>query len=486
MRIRHRPIQTGTGTMNTRRMTITLAAAALLTVATTPAQDPCAIGWRPPVRVSSDSSVSTLPGMALAGDTVHLTWFGLDTTALGTLAQSGLRYARSIDGGATFGAPVKLLSPFESLPGMIAAGEGRVFITAGAILDTFFGTVVLASDDGGVTWNSPEPLLASAWPEFIAVRGAQVFIGFREVESASFGILASDDAGGSWRIAARRIRELSMVAASDGVLYGIGPTPGASQTEAGFYRSADSGRTWSGPSIVSPEDLVRSSSPRLAVGGRGFLHAAWTDTGAIHVRSSRNAGASWAGWTRLSSGAGNVSAVVGAAREFVAVAWDRDLGGVRGIRMAISNDHGGTWCPSTAPAGGDSAREPALAVADSTAHLAWIDEPGGRGGVFYRRGSLPGNPGADGSPPSSFALRQSYPNPTNGTAVIEFDLPAAADVTLELFNVLGELVMELPARRYGPGRYAEHLEVGRLASGVYLYRLSAAGFAGTGRMVVLR
>ncbi len=146
---------------------------------------------------------------------------------------------------------------------------------------------------------------------------------------------------------------------------------------------------------------------------------------------------------------------------------------------------GGNFCPAETPADGSAAREPALAVRGPTAHLAWIDETGSGSGVFYRRGDLPRN-ASGGNVPASFALGQSYPNPTNGFAFIGLDVPVASTAAIAFYNVLGELVLTVGPKSYEPGRYLEPVDVGALASGVYFYRFTAPGFESARKMVVLR
>ncbi len=450
------------------------------------AQDPCSVAWDPPVLVSSDSSVPTFPKMVVAGDTVHLSWFGLDTTADGSLSAAGLRYARSTDGGASFRAPVTLLSPFESFPGHLAARGSGVFIATTAFVDTFFGIVLFSSTDAGQSWSDPSAVIPAAYPELLFVAGSGLYLGYREIETSWFGISRSTDGGMTWESVARRIRDLSDVAVSGTLLHAVGPTPGSSRIEAGYYLSRDSGRTWSGPSLISPEDLERSAYPRIALGDPMNLCAAWLDTGVVVFRYSRNGGISWGAWNRLSDEPGSVTADLDADGEFVAAVWDRDVGGERGIRARVSNDRGESFCPVLFPAPGPGAREPVVAVRDTTLYTAWIDDAAGRAGVTFRRGVMPRNPGGGGAPPSSFALKQSYPNPANGVVFIGFDVPTASTAALVIYNVLGEAVFSPELKAYPPGRYEERVDVGGWASGVYFYRLAGTGAPEFKKMVVLR
>lgn len=450
------------------------------------AQDPCAIAWEASIAVASDSSVSTVPRIQVVGDTIHISWFGLDTTAAGTLAGSGLRYARSTDGGASFSTPVRFLSPFESFPGQIAAGRPGVFIASTASIDTFFGVVLFSSPDAGVTWSAPVRVMPGAYPEVLFIAGESIYLGYREIETSWFGIVRSSDEGRTWQDVARRIREISDVAVSGNQMHAVGPAPGASRTEVGYYLSRDSGRVWFGPSIISPEDLVRSAYPRIAVSDATNLNAAWIDSGSVVFRFSRNAGVSWGSWNRLSAEPGVVTADLDADGDFVAVLWDRDVAGTRGIRGRISNDRGESFCPVMFPAPGSAAREPSVIVRDSIVHVAWIDDGAGRSGVAYRRGTMPPNPAGGSTPPSSFALKQSYPNPTNGFAFIGFDVPAPSTAAIVIYNVLGEFVFSTGVRSYGPGRYVERVDVGELPSGVYFYRLEGSGLREFRKMIVVR
>ena len=77
------------------------------------------------------------------------------------------------------------------------------------------------------------------------------------------------------------------------------------------------------------------------------------------------------------------------------------------------------------------------------------------------------------SPPPFYSLQQNYPNPFNGQTIIAYDLPTGSHVLLELYNAVGQHVMTLQNGFQNAGRRKELLEVGSLASGVYLYRLTA-------------
>jgi N-acetylneuraminic acid mutarotase len=88
--------------------------------------------------------------------------------------------------------------------------------------------------------------------------------------------------------------------------------------------------------------------------------------------------------------------------------------------------------------------------------------------------------------PKAFLLHQNYPNPFNPSTTIEFDLPKTSEVTLKVFNILGEEVATLVSDRLTTGSYSYGWDAGRLASGVYLYRLAAGDYVETRRMLLMK
>jgi ligand-binding sensor domain-containing protein len=88
--------------------------------------------------------------------------------------------------------------------------------------------------------------------------------------------------------------------------------------------------------------------------------------------------------------------------------------------------------------------------------------------------------------PSRFFLSQNYPNPFNPTTVIGYDVAATEHVTLRVYNLLGQQVVELVNGVHSPGSYTVTLDASKLPSGVYFDRLETSSFAQTRRLVLLR
>lgn len=88
--------------------------------------------------------------------------------------------------------------------------------------------------------------------------------------------------------------------------------------------------------------------------------------------------------------------------------------------------------------------------------------------------------------PRDFMLHQNYPNPFNPIAEISFSIPEAADVRLDIFNVMGQQVTTLVNWRCEAGDHAVTWDAAGVSSGIYFYRLQANEFAATKKMVLLR
>ena len=96
--------------------------------------------------------------------------------------------------------------------------------------------------------------------------------------------------------------------------------------------------------------------------------------------------------------------------------------------------------------------------------------------------------------PKEFVLFQNYPNPFNPETIIRFALPAKSRVSLNIYNVLGELVADLISGQvYDEGYHEITFNGSSLASGVYFYRiaihsdrLSAGNFTSTKKMLLIK
>ena len=92
--------------------------------------------------------------------------------------------------------------------------------------------------------------------------------------------------------------------------------------------------------------------------------------------------------------------------------------------------------------------------------------------------------------PEKFCLFQNYPNPFNPKTIIRFTLPVSSEVTLSIYNILGQQIGSFTAYYHADdhavawdGRNSSGEEV---ASGVYFYRLRARQYQDTKKMLLIR
>jgi len=87
---------------------------------------------------------------------------------------------------------------------------------------------------------------------------------------------------------------------------------------------------------------------------------------------------------------------------------------------------------------------------------------------------------------SDFKLCQNYPNPFNPSTTIEFDLPIASDVMIDVYNTAGQKVQTLMNKRMTAGNYEIEFNAANLSSGVYFYRIQAGEFQDMKKMILIK
>lgn len=93
--------------------------------------------------------------------------------------------------------------------------------------------------------------------------------------------------------------------------------------------------------------------------------------------------------------------------------------------------------------------------------------------------------------PTAYGLSQNYPNPFNPTTSIQFALPEASQVTLDIYNILGQKVRTLVNGHVEPGYINAHWDGldqngNPISSGTYIYRLQTADQTFSKKMVLMK
>jgi pectate lyase len=85
-----------------------------------------------------------------------------------------------------------------------------------------------------------------------------------------------------------------------------------------------------------------------------------------------------------------------------------------------------------------------------------------------------------------FSLSQNYPNPFNPSTIIKYQIPEKSNVTIKVFDVLGNLVQTLIDEFKEPGLYELQFDGRNLSSGVYFYQLKSGKFIQTNKMILIK
>jgi hypothetical protein len=93
---------------------------------------------------------------------------------------------------------------------------------------------------------------------------------------------------------------------------------------------------------------------------------------------------------------------------------------------------------------------------------------------------------AEESAPVQFALHQNFPNPFNPATIIRYQVGAACNVHLAVYDLLGREVAVVVNEHIQPGIYEARFDGTSFASGVYVYRLTTGSFTVSRRLLLLK
>jgi flagellar hook assembly protein FlgD len=93
--------------------------------------------------------------------------------------------------------------------------------------------------------------------------------------------------------------------------------------------------------------------------------------------------------------------------------------------------------------------------------------------------------------PVEYALSQNYPNPFNPTTEVQFTVPQTSDVTIVVFDMLGQEVRTLYAGQVNRGTYSVQWDGlnnsgSKMSSGSYVYRMIAGEFVQSKKMILMK
>ncbi|MGB5288928.1 MAG: T9SS type A sorting domain-containing protein [Ignavibacteriaceae bacterium] len=88
--------------------------------------------------------------------------------------------------------------------------------------------------------------------------------------------------------------------------------------------------------------------------------------------------------------------------------------------------------------------------------------------------------------PAEFELVQNYPNPFNPSTTIKFVIPQSSEVSLKVYNALGQEVISLINQFLESGIHTINFDASALNSGIYFYRLDAGKYSDVRKMTLIK
>ncbi len=232
---------------------------------------------------------------------------------------------------------------------------------------------------------------------------------------------------------------------------------GASNTDVFFIKSTDKGATWSGFRRVNDDNTDRHQFfPWMTIDQKtGYLYAIFYDrrnttlnTTDVYIARSKDGGNTFEN-ARISQSSFNPVASVFFGDYTNIAAYNHK---VIPIWMRLDNKILSVW---TAP---------------------FVDTSNVLLGVEYPNLNVP----------TVYSLDQNYPNPFNPSTTISYSLTSPSKVKLRVYDLLGEEVATLVDADKAAGVHEVTFNGQDLRSGVYLYRLSAAGSTISKKMLLIK
>ncbi len=407
-------------------------------------------------------------------------------------------------------------TPYVS--GIAALNQDTIYVSAARVFGSYAG-FVFRTTNAGFTWDT---VLydVGALDLKLNPRNPEILYAALGSFDPPYGILKTTDSGETWFHAdsgidtdgERPVRVITFDPANPETLYA-----GTSGTVPGdLYKSTNGGTSWTSiatsglygiESIVidptSTETIYagtsysgvfkstnggvtweRSLSISFAVFGVGIdpvdaniVYASVGNPGSGFYRST-DAGVTWTPSTAgmpMNSAGGHLG-VNRVSRDVYVVVFPDNVG------LFKSTDLGLTWTRVTGLVSATWATDLAISPDQTQLYVGLEDL-----GVYRTTIIVSGIPNGPETIPSQTSLIQTYPNPFNGSTLIQFELANTEEISLTIYDLLGREIIELVNGRRASGQYRVMFDGRSLPTGTYFYRLStSSGGRTTAKLLLIR
>jgi hypothetical protein len=88
--------------------------------------------------------------------------------------------------------------------------------------------------------------------------------------------------------------------------------------------------------------------------------------------------------------------------------------------------------------------------------------------------------------PTDFAIYQNYPNPFNPATHINYSIPKASYVTINVYNAAGQMIATLVDGQMAAGNYRAVWNAANVSTGIYFYMIQAGNYSKTMKMILMK
>lgn len=405
------------------------------------------LNWEAEIQLANNLTLSILPCISVSNSIINISWDDFRN------GHYEIYYKRSIDGGNSWGPDIRLTNNTAARYGPSVSVSGQiVHIVWDDERDGNREIYYKRSTNGGLSWQSDFRLTNNSFNSAnptVAVSGSLVIIAWQDNRNGQHQIY--------------------------------------------FKRSIDGGISWGQDTRITNNSAF-SGNPSVSISG-SFINLVWNDDRdgnfEIYHKRSTDGGLNWEADNRLTNNSFDSEfPSIAASGQGVHIVWYDSRDGNGEIYGKRSIDGGVSWSDDSRLTNNTAvSREPSVAVSGSVVNVVWSDDRDGNYEIYYKRDPT-GNPigiqNISSEIPNGYSLSQNYPNPFNPTTNIRFALPKAGLVKLAVYDILGREVETLVSENLNAGTYKVNWEASKYSSGVYFYKLAAANFTETKKMILIK
>jgi len=423
--------------------------------------------WGNDIRLTNDpavsaASVSRTGGITANGDSIHVVWFDERD------GNQEIYYKRSIDGGLSWSADTRLTTNDSvSRQPTVAISDSNVHIVWDDTRDGNHEIYYKQSTDGGASWGADVRLTNdSLWSGHpgLAVSGSDVYVVWRESRDGNTEIYFkhSTDGGIIWGNDTRITNNVDMsfnpsVTVSGSNIHIIWEDTRDGNSEIYYKRSTDGGLNW-GTDTRLTNNASTSNLPTSAISGSD-LYVVWNDSRhgsfEIYFKHSADGGLIWGLDTRLTNAFGiSHWPTVAVSSTGIHIAWQDYFSGNEEIFYKYSKDGGLSWSADTVLVDNINtmSESPSIALSNSAVHIIWQDRRDGPNGEIYYKGNPTGNISGIEDTDLAKSHLSIYPNPFSEYTNIVLEIASSRNVEIKIFNQLGIHIQTLKNNSCTAGR----------------------------------